>query len=155
MFVPCPPPSLVQMWVPPCGDHEAEKSVQHVPSPSSHLSLTSVEEICEWLRKTNVNTYSSILQEDITIHNSSLESDLHLYHPPSSTVHESQYHESLDESISQLVVHILLILRLLAQILIRCNAITLHMQRRRKERILSISPLYFKIFYIKTISFHS
>ena len=60
-----------------------------------------MEEILEWLRKTMVKTHSSIPQEDIIIHYPSLESDLHIFRPPSSISHDSLYHESLDQSTSQ------------------------------------------------------
>lgn len=55
----------------------------------------------------------------------------------------------------QLVVHILLILKLLAQIAIKCKEVTLQRQRSGKVRTLSIFPLCFKIVRIKTMSFYS
>jgi len=61
LFVPCPPSFLVPMWVLPCGDHKAEKSAQHVPNPSSHLSPASMEEVPEWLMKPIMKNHSSIL----------------------------------------------------------------------------------------------
>lgn len=66
------------MGIPPCGDFKSEKYVQHVPNQSSHLSPTSMKELPEWLKKPIVKIHSSALQEDITIHNSSLEFDIHI-----------------------------------------------------------------------------
>jgi len=99
-FFPCPPPFLVMMWVTPCNDCKDEKNVQHVPILSCHLSPTSVEEVREWLWNPIAKTYSSIPQEDVTIHNSSLEPYLHLCHPLLSIIHDSFYHDSLDQSTS-------------------------------------------------------
>lgn len=99
-FVPCPPPFLVPMWVPPCSDCKVEESAQHVPNPSSHLSPMPMEEFPKWLREPITKTHSSIPQEDITIHNSSLEVDLPLCHRRSFTSHDSLYHDSLDQSVS-------------------------------------------------------
>jgi len=99
-FFPCPPPFLVPMWLAPYGDCKVEKSVKHVPKPSSHLSTACMEEVLEWLSKPITKTHSSIPQEDVTVHNSSLEYDLHLCHPPSSTSHDSLYHDLLDQSTS-------------------------------------------------------
>lgn len=48
-----------------------------------------------------VKTHLSIMQEDITITNPSLETNLQLYHPPSSTSHYSLHHGSLERSTSQ------------------------------------------------------
>jgi len=80
-------------------DYKAEKYVQHVPNPSSHMTLTSMKEVLEWLRKPIEKTHSSIPQEVINVHNSSLEFDLYLCHPPSSTSCDCLYHDSLDQSI--------------------------------------------------------
>lgn len=46
-------------------------------------------------------THPSILQEDVTIHNPSLESNLHLCHPPSSISQDSLHHDTLEQSTSQ------------------------------------------------------
>lgn len=81
-FSPCPTPFSVPMWVPPCGDCKVEESALHVPSPYSHPSPTSMEEISEWLKKPITKTHSSIPQKDVTIHESSLESNPHLFNPP-------------------------------------------------------------------------
>ena len=96
IFVPCPPPFLVLMWAPRCGDHEAEKCAEHISNPSSRLSPALMDKILEWLRKHTMKTHSSIPQEDIIVHNSSIESDMHLFHRLSSTSHESLYHDSLN-----------------------------------------------------------
>lgn len=86
---------------PPHNSCKADKSTQHAPNPSAQLSPAPTEEIPKWLRKPMVKTHPSILQEDITIHNVSPESNLHLYHPPSSASHESLHHDSLERSASQ------------------------------------------------------
>jgi len=82
-FVPCPPSFLVLMWVPPCDDYKVGKSTNQIPHPPSLSSSDfhdsdSMEEILGWLMNPMVNTNSSIMQDDVTIHNSSLESDLDL-----------------------------------------------------------------------------
>lgn len=75
--------------------------MQHIPNPSSHPSPTPMDEILEWLKNTMAKIRSSITQEDIAIHIPSLESNLCLCYPPSSTSHDSLYHDSLDQYASQ------------------------------------------------------
>jgi len=82
--------------VPPCSGCKAEKFAQHVANPSAQLSPTSMEEILEWLGKPMEKNHPSISQEKITIPNPSLESNLHLYYPPSYTSHDSLHHDSLE-----------------------------------------------------------
>jgi len=69
--------------------------MHHVPNPSTQLSPTPTEEIEEWFGKPMVKTHPSIPQEDFTITNPSLESNLHLFHHPSSTSHDSLHHDLL------------------------------------------------------------
>lgn len=126
-FIPCPPPFPVPIWVPPYGDFKADKSTQHVPNPSSHLSLASMEEVPEWIRKPIAKTYSSIPQEDINIHNLSLEHDLPLCHPPSDSQAMTPCTMThLINLFHQPTIHIISILELVAQIMIRHMTITLH-----------------------------
>lgn len=80
---------------------KAKESTHHVPNQYVWLSPAPMEEIPEWLRNPMVKNYPSIPEEDITIPNPSLESNLHLYHPPSSTSHDSLHHDSLERSTSQ------------------------------------------------------
>jgi len=78
-FVPCPPFPVV-MWVPPCCDCKVGKSKNQISNSYSHSFSTfhdsdSMEEILDWLRKPTVKTNSSVLKDDVTVHNFSLESD--------------------------------------------------------------------------------
>lgn len=75
--------------------------MKHVPNPSFRLSPTQTDEIIEWLRNPMVKTHPSISQGDITVPNPSLESNINLFHPPSSTSHDSLHHDSLERSTSQ------------------------------------------------------
>lgn len=84
------------MWVPPCGDNEIPNPYLHPPS-IFHGSY-SMEEIPEWLMKPMVKTNTSILQDDVTVHNSSLEYDLDFCFPLSSICHDSLYRDMLDQS---------------------------------------------------------
>jgi len=54
-----------------------------------------------------------------------------------------------------LATHILLILKLLAQVVVMCKAVSLYVRRRRKVKTQSIPLLCFKMVHIKTLSFHS
>lgn len=101
-FVLYPPPFPVPMRVSPCDNNKVGKSLNQVPNPYSHSSSTfhdsdPMEKIPEWLMKPMVKTNSSILQDDITIHNYSLESDLDFCYPLSSTCHESLYRDPPDQ----------------------------------------------------------
>jgi len=60
-----------------------------------------MEEIAEWLRKPMAKTHSSILQENIILHNLSLKFDLHLCHTSSSISHDSLHHDLLEQSTSK------------------------------------------------------
>ncbi len=60
-----------------------------------------MEEIPEWLGNPMEKSRPSITQEEITVPKPSLESNLHLCHPPSSTSHDSLHHDSLEKSTSQ------------------------------------------------------
>ena len=56
-----------------------------------------MEEIPKWLMNPMVKT-NSIPQDDVTIHNSSLESDLDFCYSLSSTCDDSLYHDPSDQS---------------------------------------------------------
>lgn len=86
--------------VPPHSSRKSKKSTQHVPIPSSQSPPTPMEEILEWLKKPMAKSHSSIQQDDIIVHNLSLDSYLHLCCPPSSTSDDFLYHDSLDQSTS-------------------------------------------------------
>jgi len=77
-FFACPCPFPVLMWVPSCDSNKVKKSENHIPNPLSHCSSihdsNSMEEIPEWIMKPMVKTNSSILQDDLTVHKSSLNS---------------------------------------------------------------------------------
>lgn len=49
--------------------------------------------------KPAMKTNYSILQDDVIVHNSILESDLDFCYPLSSTCHDSLYHDLLEKSI--------------------------------------------------------
>lgn len=85
------------MWVPPCSDRKTGKYVNQISNPSYRSSPTLVEEILEWLMKPTMKTHSSILQEDVTLHNSNLKADLDFYYPLSSSHTNSLYHDWLDQ----------------------------------------------------------
>ena len=103
-FFLCPPPFTVPMRVSLYDDNKVWKYANQIPNPSSHSSSAFhvsylMEEILEWFTKPMVNNNSSILQDDVTIHNSSLESDLYFCYPLSSTCYDS-----LSEAVTHTIV---------------------------------------------------
>jgi len=100
-FILCPPPFLVLMRVPPCSGCKTGKFTNQISNPSSHSSSTlhdsdSMEEISECLMKPIVKTRSSISQDDVTVHNSSLKANADFCYPISSTYPNYLYHDLLD-----------------------------------------------------------
>jgi len=98
------------MWLPPCDDNKVWKSANQIPNPSLHPPFASHDSVpmegnLEWLMKPMVKTNSSTPQDDSSILNlgpKSYSTEIiislrDIYHPLSSTCHDSLYHDPPDQ----------------------------------------------------------
>lgn len=103
-FVPYPHPFLAPIWVPCCDNGRFRKFANQILTPSYQPSSTShhldlIEDNLEWFMEHKVKANHFFSQDDINVHNFSIESDLDTYHILSSVSHDPFSLDLLDKSL--------------------------------------------------------